>query len=549
MKVVHNLPVQIRTEFYVAALRRFPSIWFAYIIAALAAVSTWLLHRRYPFGGANGDDFEYLELSRAWADGRWHDAINGYWSLLLPLLLSPTQIFGLSHTSAYAVIGMAVTATVVILVFLIGRELGGYMPAVVIVTLAAGIRAAIMSTNIWTPDLLLAAIGLGATLIALRMRWASAGSRWYLFGLVCGTLYLAKPMGLFTGVLMIGLVWILVCGPHIRDRAGSAILKLLLSIVGQLTIVIPVIGLLSWKYGYLTYGSSGSYNMNLAANGGRAYPVLLDLWDPPFPGSILAETDPTFMNYHLPYSIVSMDGLRLLWSNSVGNLSAMLQGHAPALVSLIFCLTAILVILDRSGRIPTSLTIALGFVLIHIAAYVPILFVNRHLIFPILLLSITLTGVVSMLFFHRSRVPGISLAISVLAIATLLSGSANIARGESLLGRADGMSSKRAHYELMTSELDVSSESCSRVGLRTPQYAQYWFESRFLTMDHSWFISGYLQLAWNYERTIAELVDHQIDCLVVWDDAELAEGLDAHLTPIADAEAGEVSLVIYRFDP
>lgn len=245
-------------------------IWLIGI--ALALLDAWA----YRFW-ITPDGVSYLDMGRAWFEGHWQTALNGYFGALYALLTGLG--LALIRPSAYWELPVVHGINVVIFVLVMAcfhwmlrqvrravsevadHEHAGASPlpewAWVVVAYAAFLWCSfyLIAVRTITPDLLLSGwiyLACGLALRAGTMR--SAGASCVLLGLVLGLAYLTKG----AAVVFIIIVFVLVAWLRLRRSMGWRCLPL--AFASLLVVVSPYVAALSIYSGRFTVGQSGALN-------------------------------------------------------------------------------------------------------------------------------------------------------------------------------------------------------------------------------------------------------------------------------------------------
>lgn len=253
--------------------------------ALLLALHAWL----YRYQMVNLDGISYLELASAWREGRWADAINGYWSPMYPWLLavflavvnpSPAAEYSTLHAANVAAGLGALAAFAYFLRPFLAKDDGGgsRMPP--------GLRAAVgyalftwsalVMLVVWmeSPDMLLAAfIFIAAGALTRVARGDSRFRTFALFGAGVGLGYLTKSAMLPVGVLFFfSLVAV--------ARRRYLWLQVVLAAMVCVAFALPWILALSITKGRVTFGETGRLNYVWFVNSSEDWPRT---WPPHWP--------------------------------------------------------------------------------------------------------------------------------------------------------------------------------------------------------------------------------------------------------------------------
>lgn len=226
-------------------------------------------------GSMNEDGIGYLDAGAAWLRGDLANAVNGTWSPLYALLLSPATLdavpLGVRFPLVHALDFLIFVGAFVAFRFA-WRELGraadrhaaarpdtATLPPLLrlLVGHALFAVAALTLIEMWTvtPDMLLAGLLLAAAALLLRHRDRPARPVAFSYGLVLGLGYLAKPV-----MFPLGLVFLVVAGlAWSAGRPRRAWLGSLGAAAGGfLLLALPWATALSLERGEPTFGESGT---------------------------------------------------------------------------------------------------------------------------------------------------------------------------------------------------------------------------------------------------------------------------------------------------
>ncbi|HUW84733.1 MAG TPA: hypothetical protein VMZ31_18270 [Phycisphaerae bacterium] len=289
------------------------------LLAAYLVLAGWLAwHNRDQI---NTDGVSYIMVARHYADGDWRLAVNGYWGPLLSWLLVPACRAGWDPLHAARLILVLVGGGLVTGVWYLCRRfdlVGVWRWAT---TAIAALMVAVYSTQLVTPDLMVAALLLGYLLLVTsdgllaRRLWALS------CGLVGGLLYWTKAYGLpfFAVHFTVMVVLHALAGPR---RAGwkTALSAWACGVAGCAVLAVPWIVALSTRYGYPTFSNSGRIAHSLIGPGKscRQQPCDEGLWSPP-EGRMAMWEDPSDLPYVFWSPLQSWAHLRCqVWNMRVG---------------------------------------------------------------------------------------------------------------------------------------------------------------------------------------------------------------------------------------
>jgi hypothetical protein len=248
------------------------------VIIAIGVLRVWI--GRYTLCP---DGISYLDLSDAFASHRWLEAINSYWSPLYPWMLSWVVP---PVTSAKWQVPAAQMANILIYVLALGcfefflqaisersRSLEGQQGSTQLPQ--SPLRGVAYALFLWSsldligvadvsPDLLVAAVVYGIAGLMVRVRTRATISIFAALGLALGIGYWAKAIMFPLGVIFLTIARFAV--PRNRQRFS----KIGVSAVIFIIVAAPLVAVLSYKTGRLTFGDSGwlNYAASVSPGGG-----------------------------------------------------------------------------------------------------------------------------------------------------------------------------------------------------------------------------------------------------------------------------------------
>jgi hypothetical protein len=224
------------------------------------------------------DGISYLSIAQDYADGRFGDAVSGYWSPLMSWLLVPTIAVGVPGPLAFKLTNLAVAAGVLWGVRRLSRTLGAGPGSIEVVSWALAFPLVAAAYAFATPDLLVVL----PVLLYLEAvcRWGDDGWRAGLAaGAWAGLAYLAKLFALPFILVHLPLAAALLAwrkgARQVLAAAGVALATAGL-VVGAWTAV------LSTTYGRATPGTAAEVNFEfMAPDSPGATPLWIGLLPPP----------------------------------------------------------------------------------------------------------------------------------------------------------------------------------------------------------------------------------------------------------------------------
>ena len=207
-------------------------------------------------GQLNPDAVVYLRFAQYAIAGRFDLMISGAYSFLLSVILAPLLAAGIDPLGA-ARIGMALSGALFWAGSVYVAEALETRPPIPILTaLVVGLAVVPWSIENITPDLLEDGLLLFAFGTVAARDWPERRSRQVIAGLLFGLAYYAKAIALPLAVLLSGSVAFLRATSRDGDR--KMLWRALVTTLGVCGLVVaPWILILSLKYGYPTFGTSG----------------------------------------------------------------------------------------------------------------------------------------------------------------------------------------------------------------------------------------------------------------------------------------------------
>lgn len=303
--------------------RRFLGRGLAGLFFAQALLLSWVAVRNADT--LNADAVAYLRLAEYYAGGKWQLAVSGYWGPLLSWLIALLLKCGLAPLVAARAV-MALSA----LGFTFGAALLFHrLNFSRTVTLAAtglvALAAVSWSVAYISPDLLQAGLTLMALAFVLPATWVEHPRNAWWAGLFFGLAYLAKAVALPLGLATIGTVFVVRWGSRARPRRKVFVsLALTLSLCAVLAG--PWIGVLSTKYGHLTFSTSARIaHAIVGPEPEQRYHPFARTFHRPEAGRVTAWEDPSRMAYRYWSPFASAAAWRHQCSLAAGNAITILE--------------------------------------------------------------------------------------------------------------------------------------------------------------------------------------------------------------------------------
>jgi hypothetical protein len=248
------------------------------ILSSVIVLTGFLILPFYKYQ-INPDGVSYIGVARNYAHGNFRDAINGYWGPLLSWLIVPAIWLKINPIVAIKILQVILVGIVILSSYKVIRkhasEVFSVVGAFVIGTI--GLTWALA----WplTSDLLVLVASL-SLLLLFESRIYSVRYQ-VLIGALGACLYFAKSVGFF---LFIGF-WIIWIISDFLFYSRKNLLKIarsrIISLVVFFILILPIVGLISMKYGKPTIGTAGNYNFALVGPHSVGHPMMTRLIPPP----------------------------------------------------------------------------------------------------------------------------------------------------------------------------------------------------------------------------------------------------------------------------
>ena len=243
------------------------------------------------------DAVTYVRLAEYYASGQFDLAVSGYFGPLFTWLMVPFVLGTMTPIDA-ARVAMGISA----IVFVIGcaKLFASFdLPndEFILATILSASAAAAWAFRDTTPDLLLSGLMCLALAQTWSASWPSSTRRQLAAGVLWGVAYLAKAVAIpiAAAVLVAVSVRFIVARPSAWKGIAVAVAT---TALGMLLIASPWIGLISHKYGRLTFSTSARINHAIAgpSDVDRDHPVART-FHVPEAGRVTVWEDPTRMDY------------------------------------------------------------------------------------------------------------------------------------------------------------------------------------------------------------------------------------------------------------
>lgn len=382
-----------------------------WVLASLLAVLmlAWVSYQnRFEL---NPDGVAYLSIAEHYAGGRWHDAINAYWSPLLSWMMAPFILFGLSAQTAFSVVNFF-TGSFILLFgsWYLARVIKNRAAAIIYFILALPVAIYLMTVNV-TPDVLVVAWMLSAVAIfswALKqiIQTKSLAILFRVAAVLAIFGFLGYVTKIYLQVVFVLFIIFFACIYYFKTRNQKESLKksslfLLVTLICYgifcLLWVLPI----SMKYDYFTFGSSYAFNNT------QGWPQKRLILPPPHQNSISAWEDPTLIldfkqaddaekvsesKNSLLYRLEKIYQNFPEYINKVGGLWIFV--YMP-----VFIATAYFIYRQKRQYFDSPIEISLMLFLTYFAIYIPLGGPGNHRYqWPMLLLSISVVSILSGVF-------------------------------------------------------------------------------------------------------------------------------------------------------
>lgn len=365
-----------------------------------------LIHFYYQYA-VGGDGISYISIAQKYVAGDFSNAINGYWSPLYSWLLTPFLFF---EKTPLSIIYSAQILSLIIGFFTII----GIWKLLQKFDIDKNIKTPVLfflipillyfSLTLTTPDLLTTCI----VIFYLGAIFNPSYENKLYYGFICGILgalaYLSKSY-----VFPFFLVHFIFFNVfyYFKDMTKKKKKNILKNLFLGLTIFFVIssfwVSLISYKYGELTFSTSGTYNQEFVGPESQGHPVLYQgLIKPPNNSAISAWEDPSYFKmkswspfaswYNFKYQI------NLIWQNILVIIKCL---NYFSILSLLIILASILLLLRPPNSIKKNqLFYLLGTVFIYCAGYSFVTVVERYL-WPIYVLIIVLGAFILSIMFKN----------------------------------------------------------------------------------------------------------------------------------------------------
>ncbi len=325
-----------------------------FLFIAIGAYSVITL-TRYQIARFTADSMLYISIAEKYIAGNFKDAINGYWGPLLAWLIVPVLHFKVSDIMAVNIIDLMSGIIIILCIWQLSGRLrfNGWLKAVIVLI---SVPVIVWFSLVQPMDILLTAVVLLYLIVVLRDDYSERIGNGLLCGFLGSLAYFSKSYGFpffIAHFLFMNLFYYI-------SRKDKRIIKN--AIAGLLVFFLISgiwIGLISAKYGYLTFSTMSKTNFNFpppeALNRGREFnvPVFYEgFFAPPNDTAFVVWEDPSYLegNRWKPWHSLTYfkHFLKLLFKNTVDTIKIF---NDYSFLSMGIIILALLLILDKPSPI------------------------------------------------------------------------------------------------------------------------------------------------------------------------------------------------------
>lgn len=246
----------------------------------------------------NPDGISYISIAQKYLNGDFSNAINRYWAPLLSWLLMPFLYFGVEPLLAAKLLSLAIGLATITGLRVLSRRFE-MTESIRLVILAAAVPV-VLSVAFYciTPDLLLTCILLFYLAVIFGGGYGERKGAGIVCGVVGGAAYLSKS---FAFPFFISHFFLMNALHFLRSETGEAKKNIVHNFLAGAIIFALIsgvwIGLLTNKYGELTFGASGRMAVRgFTAPGAKGAPVLWQgFFEPSNESAISVWEDPSYL--------------------------------------------------------------------------------------------------------------------------------------------------------------------------------------------------------------------------------------------------------------
>lgn len=354
--------------------------WSFVILLIIYFISGVFLIKYYKYEGLHSDAIAYFSIAQKYADGNFSDAVNGFWSPLLPWLLAPFLKFGFSFLSSARIINLAAGIFLLsgIRELLSSFDINDRLRKLI---LFSSIPIVLSYTVLIFPDLLLLSILVWYLCFIFDTEYPAKKYT----GLICGALgavaYFSKnyafPFFLSHFVLM-NVIFYFNRGSKVEKK------NVLINTVTGLIFFFIISGIwvfqISSKYDHFTIGTAGNYNFSqigpdLPQMADQPEPVLYKgLMAPANSSAISVMEDPTYIEVDSWSLFQSRENLFHFTQHvikNIVNIMRILHGFSVFSILIIIMSLSLVIFYFRRGELGIEFIFPLVTLFLYSAGYTP----------------------------------------------------------------------------------------------------------------------------------------------------------------------------------
>jgi hypothetical protein len=303
-------------------------------------VGVILFFNRFQFN-INPDAISYFSISKKYFLSHYSEAINGYWGPLYSWIILPSFYLGIEPGVFARLINVIFSFMLLNLIYYYSAILNFDKRTKIISTYFFILPAWFFTFWYVTPDYLLLILTLIYVLILLDENFLSELKITLFSSLIAALMYFTKSYGLIFFLVFQSVVF-LIFYLRKKELRKKILLNYIISIIFFLMIISPWVYLISNKYGYFTFSTSGKINL-LIVNPDLNFhhpPIENGLIAPSDKYSVSAWDDPDVNLYPEWSPFKSMDDFKFFTFNLLKNIAkffAMMFLFSPiGIITLIF---------------------------------------------------------------------------------------------------------------------------------------------------------------------------------------------------------------------
>ncbi len=295
---------------------------FAAVLASLLVylVAGCLLIKYYRYQ-INPDGLSYISIAQKYMAGNFHDAVNGWWGPFISWLLIPFLYFTSDALLAGKVLFLLIGLAVIIALWILSYKFEMTESIRKVILIAAVPVVLSFAFSDITPDLLLACMLLFYLGIIFSADYADRINKGIFSGVLGGAAYLSKSFAFpffISHFFIMNVLW------YFRSETRQAKKKVVQNFLAGAVVFALIsgmwVGLLSNKYGQLTFGTTGkaSYRTKVVPGSQDLAVLWQGFLKPPNETAMSAWEDPSYQEMQDSPSMESWDFVRNQLSFTAG---------------------------------------------------------------------------------------------------------------------------------------------------------------------------------------------------------------------------------------